>query len=93
MEVKAPQNEKTIKATVYFFTDGIANDKDSIIPKHAWTKGYISLVANDSHGIRSAHSKHFNTLLELATSLEDLLIDAGITLHITQDMEKYISKE
>ncbi len=92
MEKKAKYGEKMIQVKMYFFTDGIAESKDKIVPKHAWTKGQLSLIANESHEIRSRRT-HFNTLMELTHALQELLIEGGITLHVCDDMKRLIHRE
>ncbi len=52
-EREAIHGEKTICLTVYFFTNEIATEKGTIVPKHAWTNGTVALRSNRAHGIKS----------------------------------------
>ena len=89
-EHEAKHGEKTIALTVYFFTEGIATEKDKIVPKHGWTNGTVALRSNPSHGIKSGPEHHFNSLLEISKAIEDVLIDGEIILHPTGNMKKYV---
>ena len=89
----AVHGNKMISISVSFWTDGIATEEDRIVPKHAWTSGVVKAVRNDSHGIRtSADPIPFNTLMELPSAIEKLLIREGIVLHLNPKMRKYISQ-
>ena len=89
-EREAKPGEKTIRLTVYLFTDEIATEKGKIVPKHAWTSGEVVLKSNPSHGIKSGAKRHFHSLLGMATAIEDLLIEGEIILHTTGKMKKYV---
>ena len=65
--------EKTIKIEISLFTDGIASDKESIVPKHAWKKGSIRFKANKTHGIKSKQPLMFNDYEEMHDKIEELL--------------------
>ena len=90
----AVHGNKMISINVSFWTDGIAIEEDRIVPKHAWTGGVVKTVRNDSHGIKtSADPIPFNTLMELPSAIEKLLIREGIMLHLNSKMRKYISQD
>ena len=89
-EREAKHGEKMISLDVRFWTDGITEDKDKILPKNAWVHGTVRLNKNDSHGIQSGRTIPFNSLLELPAKIEDLLIEEGITLHLNRKMRRYI---
>ena len=91
-EMKAKDGERTIVIDLRFFTDGIARGEDKIRPKHAWTSGSVSLRSNSSHGIKGSRSITFNSLMQLTSKIEDLLIEGGIVLHTSHSsrMNKYL---
>lgn len=79
--VAAPHGEKTIEVRIHFFTDNMKGvPEGQQRPKHAWFKGGISLVANESHGLRP-RTVHFHGPLELMGQLGALLRDAGVKFH------------
>ena len=89
-EREAKPGEKTIRLTVYLFTDEIAIEKGKIVPKHAWTNGTVALRSNRAHGIKSGTQQNFNSLLEITKAIEDALIEGEIILHPTGTMKKYV---
>ena len=93
-EREAKHGEKMISLDVRFWTDGIAETADMIVPKHAVAAGVVKLNRNDSHGIKTtANPVIFNTPMQLLEAIEELLIQEGITLHLSSTMRRYISKE
>ena len=89
---KAPRGERTIRLTVAFWTNNIAEGEGNIVPKHAWSYGKISLNAKTAHGIKASEPIAFESLMELPAKLEQLLIREGITLHVGRNMGKYIQQ-
>ena len=89
---KAPHGERAIQLTVNFWTDGIVEGEGNIRPKHAWSFGIIDLRAKKAHGIKSSNL-HFDSLAEIPSKIEELLIREGITLHPGAKMAKYIHQE
>lgn len=93
MNREAPHGDRTIKLTVTFRTNAIAEEKGHIVPKNAWTDGNVGFVANPSHDIKASESIRFDSLAELSAKIEELIIREGITLHTSHKMEKYISQD
>ena len=93
MEKKANHGEKMIEFKIRFWTNDIAELKDHICPKHAWSSGVISITKNDSHGIESSNPKPFHTLLDIATAIENELIEHEIKLHPSRKLKKYLMIE
>ena len=90
-ERAAKHGEKMISVDVSFWTDGIAEDSDSIVPKHAWTGGFVKIRRKNAHGIKTSENPiPFNSLMELPAKIERLLVQEGIVLHTTPKMRKYI---
>lgn len=85
--VVAEHGEKMIELRIKFWTNDIAEDKNMIAPKHAWSSGVVSTRTNKAHGLTSDDPIIFNSLLELPSKIEELLIREGITLHLS---EKYL---
>lgn len=79
--VEATYGEKTIETRVRFGTDDIADTERHILPKHCWTSGTIKIPKNDSHGIGSGKAKPFNSLMQIADGIEQILIEAGVRMH------------
>ena len=86
----AKHGEKMIQISVRFWTDGIANVKGEIIQKHAWSHGVVNLETNHAHNIRPNSPIPFNSLMELPTAVEKVLIRQNIVLHSSSRMAKYI---
>jgi hypothetical protein len=81
--VKPQFSEKTLRVTVYFFTDSIAQRKGEVIPKHCSDCGGVVMPANGAHGIRSDDKgAMFNSYLELPAAIHETLRQNGVTLHL-----------
>src|SRR5260221_9401654 len=89
-EMEAKHGEKMIEVKVRFFTNKIAPNKDRVIPKHAWTEGFVRIDGNASHGIRARKAQPFDSLLDVGHAIERVLIDHGIVLHPSRKMKKYL---
>lgn len=89
-KTKAKRGERMIEVKVRFWTNDITQGKGWIKPKHAWTQGVVSIERNKSHGIIPGYPRPFNSLMELPTVIEKVLIQHGVTLHLASKMDKYI---
>lgn len=89
VEVDAARGEKTIEFSVRLWTNGIA--ESGIRPKHAKSGGTVQIVANKAHGIHPRKPSTFNTLAELQTKLEALLIEHKIKLHPFKATRRYMA--
>ena len=89
---EAKYGEKMIEVKVLFFTDGVASESGKIIPKNGWTSGVVRIDSNKSHGITPKNPVPFNSLLDVGTAIEKVLISHGITLHPSRKMRKYVPK-
>jgi len=87
---KAKSGERMIEVKVRFWTNGIAEGKGWIKPKHAWTRGVVLMKRNQSHGIIPEYPHPFNSLMELLAVIEKVLIQHGVILHLDYKMDKYI---
>ncbi|MDM7999547.1 MAG: hypothetical protein QUS33_06000 [Dehalococcoidia bacterium] len=86
---KAKQGERMIELKVCFWTYGFAN-KGQIWPKHAWTRGEVRIVRNDAHGIKPTRGYKFNSLMEIPSAIEKVLVEHGIELHLCSKMDRYV---
>ena len=71
-----------------FWTNGIAEGRGIIVPKHARAKAVVRLKRNEAHGIKPQRVTKFNSLMELPAVIERVLIDHGIVLHPSRGMRK-----
>ena len=86
---KARHGEKMIEVRLRFFTNSIAGEGE-ILPKHAWTNGMSNMQRNATPDIVPGEWLPFNSLMEIPTVIERLLLKQGIELHLTHKMSKYI---
>ena len=82
--------EKMIEVRIRFWTDGIAEQKDTVIPKHAWDSGVVVMDSNKSHGIAPEAPQPFNSILDLQNVLAKVLTEHGVTLHANRKLRKLI---
>jgi hypothetical protein len=87
---EAAHGKKMIETKVCFWTDDIAPKSGKIIPKNAWASGVVRMDKNDAHGIEPMSPLPFNSLLEIGSAVEKVLIRHGVTLHKSDKMNKYI---
>lgn len=88
---EAQQGERMIEVRIRFFTNDIAPRRGAVRPKHAWASGMIRVAPNRSHGIKAGASRYFNSLMELTSVVEKVLIEHGIMLRPDQRMKKYFT--
>lgn len=88
-ERTAEYGEKMIEIKIRFWTDGIAEQPGTILPKHAWSGGVVRIERNNAHDIIPKKPLPFNSLMELPSVIEKVLLEQGITLHISRKMQRY----
>jgi hypothetical protein len=71
----------------------VANGGSVTGSKHAWTAGMVRMQTNKAHGITSSAPVPFNSLLELTTAIEKVLLRQGIRLHPSGKMKKYLVQQ
>jgi hypothetical protein len=86
----AKYGEKMIVVKVCFFTDELGAKEGRIKPKHGWINGFVRMQTNKSHGIKPVEQEPFNSLMEIPSVLEKVLIANDIKLHNARKMAKYI---
>ena len=86
----AKHGEKMIEVRIRFWTDGIAEQKDTIIPKHAWDSGVVVMDTNKSHDIAPKSPQPFNSILDLQSVLAKVLGEHGVVLHANRKLRKLI---
>ena len=69
----------------------IADGKGKIVPKHAWSAGVVRMAPNPSHDIKPANPKPFNTIAELSSAIERVLVEHGVKIHPYGNLKKLIS--
>ena len=89
-EREAPFGERMIEVKLRFWTDGIAEGKGRIKPKHAWTRGMVTIERNAAHGILPVRGRPFNSLMEIPSAVEKVLMEHGIQLHLIHKMDRYV---
>ncbi|HTR43355.1 MAG TPA: hypothetical protein VMH87_17215, partial [Pseudomonadales bacterium] len=89
----AKHGEKMIEVRVRFWTDGITGNKDTVIPKHAWDSGMVSMERNEVHGIKPASWQPFNSILDLQSVIAKVLIEHEVTLHTNRKSRKLLKPE
>lgn len=89
--VEAEHGEKMIEVRLRFWTNDIADEPGKVIPKHAWTSGMVHVTPNETHGIGPDDPKPFQSLLDIGAVIEKMMIEHGIVLHHSRQMEKYIA--
>jgi hypothetical protein len=87
--VDAAWGERMIEVRVRFFTNGIAEGKGQVRPKHAWAQGMVRMERNESHGIGTSDPLPFNSLMEIPAAIERLLIAHNIRLHASDRERRY----
>jgi hypothetical protein len=80
-----------IEVKIRFWTDGIAEGEDMILPRNAWAAGVVRIERNDSHDLIPDDPVPFNSLMEIPGVIERVLIAHGITLHSSRKMNRYFS--
>ena len=87
---EAKWGSRMIEVKVRFWTEKLAM-KGSVIPKHAWSSGVVRIVANETHGMTYRKSLPFNSLLEIGSTIEKVLIEQGVVLYPSRRMRRYLS--
>jgi DNA-binding CsgD family transcriptional regulator len=83
--------KRMVEIRVRFWTDKIAEGKGRIVPKHAWDTGIVRIDSNVEHGISPKPPRPFNSLAELPSKIEQVLIDHGVTLHLNRRSSKVLA--
>jgi len=78
-----------IEVRVRFWTDDIAENKEEIVPKHAWGSGMINVDRNETHGISPKSGMAFNSMSEIPAVIERCLIENGVKIIASTKMKKY----
>jgi len=87
---KAPHGEKMIEVRIRFFTNDIAEQRDHVLPKHAWDNGMVGMETNKTHDIKPAEPEIFNSFLEIQSTIVKVLRSHGIQLHATPKTKKLL---
>jgi hypothetical protein len=90
---EAEYGKRMIEVKVRLWTDDLAGGKGRIRPKHAWGAGVVRITRNEAHGIVPGKPVPFNSLMEIPSKIEKVLIDQGIEIHPSSRMAKYIVED
>jgi hypothetical protein len=86
---EALQGERMIEIRIRFWTNDLAEGDGVIRPKHAWSSGMVIMDRNKSHNIVPKNPVPFNSLMDLPSVIEKVLVTHGIVLHASRKMRKY----
>ena len=89
-EKEAKFGEKMIEVRVRFWTDSLASETGKVIPRQGWCGGVVRISRNKAHGITPESPIPFNSLMEIPSVIEKVLINHSIKLHTGNKMKKYI---
>ena len=75
---------KTLCIEVLFFTDGIAEHKDEVEPKHTLDSGVVRALVgrNSRHGIENKNPIPFNGMHDIPRAIRKCLIQHEIVQHM-----------
>ena len=88
---EAKHGEKMVEIKVRFWTDGI-EEAGQILPKHAWSSGVVRVARNKSHSIVPGRPRPFNSLMELGSVIERVIIEHDLVLHHSDKAQKYMAE-
>ena len=92
---EAEHGERMIELKVRFWTNDMTDEepvergKGKIRPKHAWGSGVVRIKPNKAHGISTGKVVPFNSLMEIPSAIERVLINNGVSIHRSRKMKKY----
>src|SRR5258708_1782292 len=66
------------------FWTSIVGEPGGVVPKNAWTSGVVRIERSETHGIVPGSPRTFQSLSDLGTVVEKVLIEHGVTLHISK---------
>ena len=89
--LEAKHGKRMIEISIRLWTNDIAEEPGKVIPKHAWTSGVVRIQGNESHGIAAGNPLPFQSLLDIGSVIEKVLLNHGIVLHPSNRMNKYIA--
>ncbi len=85
------EGTKTIKLGIYFWTDLGKKIDDSIkMPKKTcWDSGYVNIVSNNMHGIRSGVFSNFRNIEGIPNAIKDVLKRGGVSVVLSSKDKEY----
>lgn len=82
VETKEAQwGNRMIELRVRFWTDGLAEGKGRIRPKHAWGAGVVRMSPNKAHGVTPKNPRPFNSMGDMLAVMERVLTEHSVKLH------------
>lgn len=86
---KNKEGTKTIKLGIYFWTNVNKNDDIKLPKKTCWDSGFVNVVSNNRHSIRSGAFKNFNEFNEISTAIKDVLKRSEIKVVRSKQDKEY----
>src|SRR5260221_715761 len=80
---EAAQAERMIEVKLKFWTANLGV-LGRVVTKHAWTSGVVRIERSETHGIVPGPPRTFQSLLDLGGVIEKVLIEHGVTLHVSK---------
>lgn len=93
VEREAKHGQRMIEIKLRFWTNDIASEKGHVVPKHAWASGVARIERNDSHGIKPADPVPFNSIMEIGSAVEEVLVAHGIKLHPDRKLRSGLERQ
>jgi hypothetical protein len=89
---EAKHGERMVEIKVRFWTDNIEGS-GRIRPRHVWGSGVVRIAKNKPHAITPGRPRTFNSMMELGSVIERVLIEHDIVLHHSTKMRKYMAEQ
>lgn len=70
---KKKRDLKTIKLSIYFWTNIEGTEGIKMPKRTCWDSGFVDIVSNNRHAIRSGVHKNFNNMEQLPEAIMDVL--------------------
>lgn len=86
---KNSNDAKMIEIKIRFWTNNLSKEKGQINPKNAWSSGVVRIERNTLHSITPRNPRPFNSLLDVGSVIEKVLIENDVVLHPSNKMKKY----
>jgi len=89
---KNKEGTKTIKLGIYFWTNldkKNTNEGIDMPKKTCWDSGFVNVVSNNRHGLRSGIYSNFNNFDELPNAVKDALKRSGVRVVQSKKDKEY----
>jgi hypothetical protein len=86
---KTTKDNKTIKLSIYFWTNVSGKDDVELPKRTCWDSGFVDIVSNNRHSIRSGTHKNFNNIDELLGAIKDVLKRSSVKVVSSKKDKEY----